>query len=513
VTRRRLLSNGSADVAATSLSRDEAGTRAAFPATGEGRRRLALPPAVERWLRTPGSAFWVFLLAYSVTWGGHYTSGDGAQKVAWAKAMLWRGSADIDPGPGVAHSIYGIGHSLLAIPPLALAELARRATGVPMESLFYTFLFVANGAFFLYLAARYLHAHYSARQTWATLAVLGFATVWWPYTKLDFSEPLVLTFLFGGFLLAREGRSALGVAVASFAVLVRPDAAVPVALLALWQLWRTRDRRLVVPMLLAALPALALHLAANWVRWGSLGEGGYAGHAFSNPPWVGLYGILFSAGKSVFLFTPPLVLGFAALGRFLKTPHGRRDGVFFLAVFAAQLVTYAAWWDWSGDDAWGVRFLVPGVMLMTIPVVELLGRRRLVAAVAGAGVCVQLLGVLVSGLDYVMLVHLHDLRRSALYVDGGRNRVDVEDMRYNPRYGQLAGHFLLVRTLAGLPPRAAASPLEEARTGTPLSAMLTPEEWKRAARWDFVWLLALERSRGPGGAGRAAPGAAAEARP
>ena len=57
----------------------------------------------------------VCALAYGLTWAGHYTSGDGATKVAWAEAMVFRHSADIDPGPAVAYSQYGIGHSLLAM--------------------------------------------------------------------------------------------------------------------------------------------------------------------------------------------------------------------------------------------------------------------------------------------------------------------------------------------------------------------------------------------------------------
>ena len=40
----------------------------------------------------------LFLVIYSLTWAGHYTTGDGAQKVAWAKSMFLRQSADIGPG-------------------------------------------------------------------------------------------------------------------------------------------------------------------------------------------------------------------------------------------------------------------------------------------------------------------------------------------------------------------------------------------------------------------------------
>lgn len=39
------------------------------------------------------------------------------------------------------------------------------------------------------------HFH-PARSVWETVSIVGLATTWWPYTKLDFSEPLVLTVAF-----------------------------------------------------------------------------------------------------------------------------------------------------------------------------------------------------------------------------------------------------------------------------------------------------------------------------
>ena len=108
---------------------------------------------------TLGRVFFCFLALYVVTWGGHYTTGDGAEKVAWAKAILYRGSADIDPGPGVAYSKFGVGHSLLAMPPLLLSNAIEARIGIKCEGACYTFLFLLNGAWFLALVARFLAPH------------------------------------------------------------------------------------------------------------------------------------------------------------------------------------------------------------------------------------------------------------------------------------------------------------------------------------------------------------------
>jgi hypothetical protein len=238
-------------------------------------------------------------------------------------------------------------------------------------------------------------------------------------------------------------------------------------------------------MVAAGVPVALLIVAANYNRYQSLFWEGYRGHGFSNPLLVGLYGILFSAGKSVFLFSPPLILGFLGWRKFLDTPHGRKDGVFFFMVFLAQLVIYSKWFDWSGDDSWGVRFLIPGVMLMTIPLIELLDSRKVVLIVASVGVFVQLLAVLVSGLQFTLILHEKRLTRQALYVDG-RSRIDFEDMRYNPQYSQIVGHWILVRTLLGMPPKPR-EPREEKKVGTSLYDTMSPEEWRDVAGWDFIW--------------------------
>jgi hypothetical protein len=245
-----------------------------------------------------------------------------------------------------------------------------------------------------------------------------------------------------------------------------------------------------------------LHAVAAYVRYGSA-VASYPGEFFENPLLVGLYGLLFSAGKSVFLFSPPLILGCVGLRRFMRTPQGREDGVLFLLLFGAQLAIAAKWWDWSGDDAWGPRFMIPAAVLLTIPIVELLDARRLVAAFALAGTAVQLLAVLVPGLDYVLVVHQHDMRRKALYVEG-RNRVDFEDVRYNPRYSQINGHWQMLKARVGF--RAGrdsdADAGREERVGTDLTDTLPPEFWQAQRGFDLFWWrlltgeVTLNRDRG-----------------
>lgn len=428
--------------------------------------------------------FLLFTAIYLATWAGHYTTGDGSYKVAWAKAMFLDHSAVIDMGLGPTVSKYGVGHSLLAIPPLALAHLILTYTKIHCEAPLYTLLFIVNGALFLGLLYFYLAHFYPRAQVLWTVAAIGLASLWWPYTKLDFSEPLILTTAFLGFVLLRFGYPLAGLTIAAFMLTIRPDAVIVLAPIILWYLHRNRTAQAVARVAVALVPSFALMVAANYARYHSIFDKSYAGEHFSNPLLVGLEGIIFSAGKSIFLFSPPLLLGVWGWKRFSRRPGMLPDAWLFLGICVSQILLYAKWWDWSSDDAWGVRFVVPGVILMCIPMVEMVHRPVLIAVFA-AGVSVQLLAVSVGGLQYVLLLRNQPAERQALYV-GGLNRVDFEDLRFNPSYSQLAGHWILVRHLLHVPPSPGALHEAEA-TGTRLYDTLPSAVWAAAAKWDFIW--------------------------
>jgi hypothetical protein len=430
-------------------------------------------------------------------------NGDSSYRIAWAKSMLFRHTARIDDaGLGAMYSKYSIGHSVLAMPFLALAELLKRTIHVHAEGPIYMLLFVLNAAVFLALVAKYLRMRWGVAATRRTLLVLGFCTVWLPCSRMDSIEQLVLTFLFAGFLAVKMDRPIAGMLIASCAITIRPDSAVAVGLLGLWHTVPSRQWKLLLKMALACAPALAVNLAANWVRWGTWHEAGYAGEPFSEPFLVGLHGLLFSAGKSIFLYSPPLILGAIALVRYARGGRGSRDYWFFASVLGSEILFYSCWWDWSGDDCWAVRFLNPGVMLMSIPCVELLrGVRfpRWPAVVAVAGLAVQSLAVLADPMAADYVVRHFALPRVALYpgkATGGSNRIDVEDLRFNPRYSPLATNWLMLRILAGAPPAVQTDPREIERTGTPLYDALLAGGWDaKTVECDLFWARLLRGRR------------------
>ena len=196
----------------------------------------------------------------------------------------------------------------------------------------------------------------------------------------------------------RFGYPVWGLAVAAFTLTIRLDSFVLVGLMILWHLRTNVNVRSLVRCAIALAPAISVVLLANYIRYHSLLDQGYSGERFSNPLAVGLYGILLSSGKSIFLFSPPLLLGALGWKRFAQRAENRSDAWLFLGILIAQVLLFAKWWDWSSDDAWGVRFVIPGVLLMCIPLVTMVDRPLILAPVilipvVCLGVLVQLLPV------------------------------------------------------------------------------------------------------------------------
>jgi len=134
------------------------------------------------------------------------------------------------------------------------------------------------------------------------------------------------------------------------------------------------------------------------------------------------------------------------------------------------------------------------VMLMTIPCIELLEWRKTVVALSLAGICIQLLAVVVSGLDLVLIVHEGRMMRRAMYIRNypGDSHIDLDDMRFNPRYSQIAGHWTLIRALLGVPP--ASNTSRDERVGTFIYDTLPPAAWTEGRSWDFIWLHLRQRT-------------------
>jgi hypothetical protein len=103
-----------------------------------------------------------------------------------------------------------------------------------------------------------------------------------------------------------------------------------------------------------------------------------ANFPWSTPFHVGVLGALFTAEKSIFLFDPLLLLAIFLLAWLWKrlTPELRAYGVTSLLLLLAYICFYARYTFWSGDFAWGDRYVSTTVELVALVAVPLLLRYR-----------------------------------------------------------------------------------------------------------------------------------------
>jgi hypothetical protein len=118
-----------------------------------------------------------------------------------------------------------------------------------------------------------------------------------------------------------------------------------------------RPTRLVV-MLVGTAIGVAPLLAYNDLAFGSPVEQGYGIKTFATPIQIGVYGLLLSPSRGLFIYTPYLVFAFPALLRAWRWPGavaGRFRGLLF--VWLGALVVYATYSEWWGGRVFGSRFL------------------------------------------------------------------------------------------------------------------------------------------------------------
>lgn len=236
-------------------------------------------------------------------------------------------------------------------------------------------------------------------------------------------------------------------------------------------LWRAGDRaalaRVAAWGVAAFAPFAALALWYNHARWGGVFDTGYDETLdLVRERWsAGVYGLLLSPGKSVFLYSPPIVLGVLCLRRLARQRAG--TGWLFAAILLPPLLIYGRFLAWSGDYCWGPRYLVYALAPLMLAAALWLddiaeGRMRAlgkwaVTFVCAAGVFVQLLGAAFYW-DLYIRVAMHAREqwlgrpnRAGAAIERraqGRCHACFEDMhghQWLPPFSPIEGHFWLLR--------------------------------------------------------------------
>jgi hypothetical protein len=321
-----------------------------------------------------------------------------------------------------------------------------------------TSVFGALAAAVLYLF--YVELGVAVRKALVWTGVAAFATLMWPASDSSFDNAqhacLVLASVFLGFLSSKRRSpylAALGGLVAGLLFTYQEYFALIFPVLALstldWNSWRQDGRTggarvLARPLwlllkfdakaalrefksptgvspegvhafrracwryglfLLATLVGVALALYYNYFRFGSPFVNGairYGVHRSYPPlfgnPLVGLLTLVASPGKSILLYSPPIILGFAGVRRLWR--HKPHIGFVIVAASVILLLFLSTIAFAGGDWCWGPRYLVPLLPLwaLAFPFVPFKAGhgRDLVTGIVGVGLVVQCMAVSVE---------------------------------------------------------------------------------------------------------------------
>ena len=356
-------------------------------------------------LRSRGAALALLtLVCASAFIGRSVNTSDGAEVVSESLGLFVQGHPGFGriPAAGAstpesappAHSKYGLYASLLPLPTLGPAWSLRRligASGVDALTALTWSFGTALAALAFGSLVRALRP--GATGPWEVAFVAG--TFLWPYAADSFVEPFAAAGLAAGAAIALSGRP--GVAAAApwaAACLLKPILWVTVPVFLLSTALDARRARSVsgtLPALGVFAAALCLHGLGNRSLYGSLLETGYGEEIlrFTTPLGDGLFGLLFSPGRSIFLYAPVAAVGLLGLARASRPAKILCAGAPLVLLFVV-----ARWWSWEGGASWGPRHLLPVLPLLVAPAVLVSAGAVRAAFVAGA--FINLPGVLVA---------------------------------------------------------------------------------------------------------------------
>lgn len=401
-------------------------------------------------------AVWVFLTflpVYLLVGRGHFQSTDEVAVFQQARSVWERGDFDVVPmlntrlGRGGRHyAVYGAGQSIVASPLYAAgkwlgkvldrnSEWTRTFAGpvvgkdpirwggqidIFTVSTFGAFVTALTCALF-FLLSRQLGS--DVPSALAAVGLFGTSTALAGYSSTFFQHPLEsLTILACFYQLLRDAsapsiaRRAVAGLLAGFAIVVRIHTLMLLPALScylLWNVWQRRlssaagDRRSVLYAALECAPYFGLvavgfgaQFAINYVKFGELTfTGAYAGGRFDTSLLTTWFGLFFSPGASIFVFTPLLLLIPCFWPRFYQ--RHRAESYCALGLTLSYLLFYGKYEFWHGQWCFGPRYLLAITPFLLLPLASWWGEttnrwRAAALALGAAGVFVQTLALAVN---------------------------------------------------------------------------------------------------------------------
>jgi len=361
---------------------------------------------------------------------------------------------------GNYYSFYGIGQPLIFAGPY---YICRYGLGIESDKLIRSIIALTMFppvlgliAVFFFLLLR--EFGFSPRRCWTGAVLVVFATGLWQGSKECQEEcHIALLFIIGVWALRRyqvnNSRTALagGAAAMAYAFLMRIDTVFTIAgwlALAFYFIYQQNHRpgeqteakrKKLLPYILVValmLPALLVHCYITYRHFGSFISGPHNTFSLSYLP-RGLAGMLFSPGKSIFIYNPIMILAVVGMASFWRLQRAWAMLVLFSLV--AGLLLHSAVFSWHGGCCWGPRYFERNIPLAFLAVAFFglyqtqpgRSRRWSMIILAGASLLVQ-----------IAAVSLHH-NRELLEMQQAYGHWDIESEQFS--FFEPQANFLVIR--------------------------------------------------------------------
>jgi hypothetical protein len=435
-----------------------------------------------------------FLSLYLLTANGRIDSGDGEAIYQVTRSMVEKRAFTIPPPPpeekyydsfgreipqellagggaygawgadGHYYSKYGIGQSLIAIPLYIGGLILDRVVTFPGIHFLTRFSTAMLNPLVSALVCALVFGFctrlgFPTRSAVTLTLVYGLGTIAWPYSKTFYNEPLVTMFLLASVyalvFLKNTGQMTkllLAGGLWGASIMVKLTALIVAPALLLYLVARGREkgnplRNLIGDLALLFAPvlgSLSVVLWYNAVRFGSGFDTGYRAVTWSlSGGVVGLYGLLFSPGRGLFLYMPMVILSVPALLNFHR--QHKWEATLFSLIIAAYTLVHSAYNSWEGGGVWGPRLLLPMIPFLIIPLGALLpaiSKRKwlelLFVALLFCSILIQISAISVNNVRYLQSV----------YMDSPVNFYDRTF--FQPAYSPLLGQWHSLLEVSGI---------------------------------------------------------------
>jgi hypothetical protein len=397
--------------------------------------------------------FLFFFSVYVLTGQGSIQSADGKIMFLLTQAMVENHSVSfseivsLSDTPGPQYSKYGLGMSVLAIPFYLFGKLLSFLLGIEASLATQFTVSMINAmltALSCLMVFRIATERFEFTLRIGLFLALGFglSTIAWYYSEDFMSEPATTFFLLSAvYWVTGKDRATRDLLWAgtflALAVSCRLAALVviPGFIFYQWMVWAEsaeKDiKQLVMDLLRPAIPVVAvlmLIMIYNYLRFGGPLETGY--EKISGRFLLGFFGILFSPGKSLFLFNPLTLFGCLAFMFFLR--EQRKTALLFGWLVVSHLVLFSFWHSWQGGMSWGPRLMLVVLPYLILPIGFLLREHK--QAVKIPVLLALVVGILIQLPSVTVNVARYYYEMSRDFGSLGHDQI-----LFSPQYSQLLG--------------------------------------------------------------------------